>query len=269
MTTDSQMFFEFREQQAQERAAKLQAERLSVKLKKSVLAWMSSQNPTGISLDVPTRISKYKASIAAFWSVPVRKVLKPEKTIIVELRNGRDECWPDCGEKEKLLPILEIEKEKIKVLRETIKKEEPQLRENDSLFDDIDIWHFEKSENKEYHKSVRKVEKLEHAIYKGSVFEKIRSARVADFLYLAVPEGSVKPTELADGWGLLYIKEDHSVEVVAEPFNWNSSTENRYHLIQNMAASSIGKILFTQGVNLTEKGEVYFSTLPKRRRRQG
>ena len=268
MSNDSQMFFEFKEQRDANRAARMHAEKLSVKLKKAVLAWLSAQNPSGIALDVPTRISKYKASIAASWSLPVRKMLKPDKTVIVELRNGRDECWPDCGEKEKLLPILEMEKEKLRAIREIIKKEEPSLRENDSLFDDIDIWRFEKSENKEYHKCVRKVEKLEHAIYKGSVFEKIRSARVADYLYLAVPEDTVKPTELADGWGLLYIKDDHSLEVAAEAFNWNSSADNRYHLIQNMAVSSIHKILFTQGVNLSEKGEIYFTAAPKRRRRQ-
>ncbi|OGV36212.1 MAG: hypothetical protein A2020_12485 [Lentisphaerae bacterium GWF2_45_14] len=272
MDSDSQMSFEFQEQPAGDNALAEEKktsrkEKLPLRLKKSVLGWLAIQTPSGIAVDVPTRISRYKASIAAFWSIPVRKILKPEKTLIVEIKTGREECWPDCGEKDKLLPILAMEKSKLERLREIVKKEEPFLRENDSLFDDIDIWRFEKSENKEYHKCVRKIEKLEHAVYKGSVFEKIRTARVADYLYLAVPDGTVKPSELADGWGLLYIKDDLSVEIAASAFNWNSSSDNRYHLIQNMAVSSVHKILFTQGVNLSEKGLISFSAAPKRRRR--
>jgi hypothetical protein len=236
-------------------------------LKRAVISWLIARKPTGIGVDVPTRISKYKADAAAFWSIPLKKkILKPERTAIVEIRNNREMCWPDCSEKEKLLPLLRETKELQKKLQFVIREEEPELKDPDTLFDEIEIWSYEKSKNKEYHKCCRQLEEVEHALYRGSRFEQIRRAHVADLLYLAVPENSVHPDELADGWGLLFVNEKLEVSLVKEAENWNCPEANRHHLIQNMAMASTKNMLFAHGINYRPDDSVVFTPVPRRRR---
>ena len=60
---------------------------------------------------------------------------------------------------------------------------------------------------------------------------------LVDYFYLAVLKGLVKKENIADWWGLLYINEDMSVELVAEPENWNCPIENKMHPVQNIATA--------------------------------
>jgi hypothetical protein len=236
-----------------------------LRMKQIVLAWLASQNPTGLAADVPAKISKYKAAAAAFWSVPVKKTLSPVKTVIVDIRHSREKCWPDCSEKNKLLPLLNEYKKRENRLREIIKLKEPFLRDGDTLFDEVEIWHFEKTANPEYHECRKKIEEVEHALYHGSRFEQIRRANIADCLYLAVPDRSVHPNEVADGWGLLYFKKDFSLKIVKEAFDWNCPENKRMHLVQNIAMSSTSKTLFSFGINKKKKGGICFTPVPRRR----
>ncbi len=238
-------------------------------IKRSVLGWLTLQNPTGFGLGVPTRFYKYKADIAAFWSVPIRKLLRPTRTVIVEIRHHREKCWPDCGRKNELLPLLRQKKEEKRGIEAVIRKNEPHLKDSDTLFAEYESWSYTESTNKDYPAVCKEIEELEHALYNGSRFEQIRRAKVAEHLYLAVPENSVHPHELADGWGLLYINSDYQTKVVKEADSWGCPLNNKMHLIQNIAAQSSADVLFSHGIRVSGKGKIIFTPMPHRRRGTG
>lgn len=235
-------------------------------IKQALIGWLLQQDPTGIAIRVPTRISRYLADIAAFWSLPVNKLLTPQRTMIIEIRHGREACWPDCADKELLLNLLREAKSIKTELEKRIQREEPELVDTNVLFEEYRDWNYHESKNSYYHETCRKVEKLEHAIYKGSRFEMIRTGRVADLLYLAVPENSVTPDEVADGWGLLYFNNHGKVTEVKPAESWNCSVKKRQHLIQNIATVNSQDMLFKNGIRCAKNKTVSFTKAPKRRR---
>lgn len=237
------------------------------KIRQLLTGWLMQQQPTGIGFKVPTRISRYQADIAAFWSVPVNKLLTPRKTLIIEIRHDRETCWPDCADKDNLLELLRDTKAVKAKLEAQIKCEEPELADTNVLFEEYQGWNFHDSKNSYYHAICRKVEQIEHAIYKGSRFELIRTGQVADLLYLAVPHNSVTPHEIADGWGLLYFDAHGKVTEIKQPADWNCSLPKRQHLIQNIAAVNSKATLFKNGINYVANHQISFSQAPRRRRR--
>lgn len=236
-------------------------------MKRAILGWLLSLKPSGAGICVPTRVSKFCADVAAFWSSPGKKrLMQPTRTVIVEIRRTREQCWPDCSRQEELLPLLIEQKELRRSLETEIRKTEPELKDSDTLFPEYESWRYAESKNRNYRHCLRQIEKIEHALYEGSRFEQIRRAHVADFLYLAVPEGTVNPNELADGWGLINIKSDLSAQLVKEAESWNCPVANRLHLAQNIAASSRDTLFFAFGIRAGKDGKPKFSPIPKRRR---
>lgn len=260
--SNEQLFFDFSGNKTTESKDAIKA----FELKRAVMGWLIPQAPSGFALGVPTRISKFKADIAAFWSVPKKKLMKPEKTVIIEVRHDRENCWPECSRKEELLPKLREIKELKKSLEEKIRRDEPHLKDTDNLFDEYESWDFTKTKNRDYHKCCRQIDDTEHALYNGSRFEQIRRANTADYLYLAVPSGTVHQHELADGWGLLYIEKDMSVKLVKGPDKWTCPEDNKLHLIQNIAISSSKCVLFANGIREDANGSVFFTPIPRKRR---
>ncbi|MBN1865376.1 MAG: hypothetical protein JW808_10780 [Victivallales bacterium] len=235
-------------------------------LKRAVLAWLLPQSPSGVGLRVPTRVSRFRADMAAFWSLPAKKrLLQPVRTLIVETRLDRDDCWPDCSRQEELLPLLVVQKELKLAIEAEIRAKEPSLRDSDTLFTEFESWRYSESRNRRYRSCLKKIEELERALYNGSRFEQIRRAHVADYLYLAVPEGTVKPHELADGWGLINITPDLEAKVARQAESWNCQVANRLHLAQQIAASSRDALFFSMGLRAGKDGEVLYSPPPRRR----
>ena len=241
-------------------------------IRRAVVGWLLPEEPSGIGLMVPTRISRFQADVAAFWSKSVRqegrKILYPVKTAIIEIRHDREQCWPDCAAKNELLPMLRIEKARRDELETIIHKNEPELRLDDNLFPEYESWDYARSTNKEYHKCKDRLNEIELALYNGSRFDKIRQAQLADYLYLAVPTGSVHPHELADSWGLLYVSNNFKVQLIKEPDTWNCPMENKLHLVQNISAACLKNMLFTNGINVDKNGNSSFVRLPRRRKKQ-
>ncbi len=239
-------------------------------IRRAALAWLVKGQPTGIGLLAPTRISRFQADVAAFWSKPVKrggvKTLQPVKTVIIEVRNDREACWPDCARKDELLPLLRKEKERKRVLETEIRAKEPELQNTDTLFSEFESWDYAKTRDKRYHQSLGKIEEIERSLYNGSRFEKIRRARLADYLYLAVPRGAVHPNELADGWGLLFVDDSFEIELIKEADSWECPVENKLHLVQTIAMSSLKSVLFANGVLVSPENEIKLLPLPRRRR---
>ena len=231
------------------------------------LGWLLQKQPHGIGVKVPTKITRYTTNIAAFWASSKKNYFKPSRTMVIECRATRDECLAEVIENKHLLPELHKLKKRRYELQQFIIKTEPELKEKDFLFNEFQSWDFNNSKNKEYHKCCRMIDKVERAVYNGSRFEKIRSAYVADQLYLAVPKGTLEPFEVADGWGLIYINDDKSVEVAKKAENWNCPEENRLHLIQNIAGANTRDTLFSNGIyQKNAESEVIFTKVPRRKK---
>lgn len=222
---------------------------------------------------VVTRIQRTRADIAAFWSEPVRnhacegpdRILAPVRTAIIQCYAEREECWPDCTRSQEMLPKLKALKSELAEVEAVIRKEEPSLRDTNALFDEYAVWRYEESHNRRYHSLRRAIGRVEGSLYDGSPFERIRSAQLADRLYLAVPAGLVERAELADGWGLLWVSDDLAVRVVADAEARECLPANRFHLVQNIAAAAKVSELLANGVARRE--EAVILTRPMRRRR--
>lgn len=242
---------------------------LHLQYQQAALKWLVKQHPSGIGFDVPTRVSRFQADIGAFWSAPDRKkVMRPRKTVILELRFDREDCWPDIGERAHLLEkVREIKKEK-QNLEAAIRVHEPHLRATDNLFEEIESWDYEHSANPAYHQCMKKLEEIQRALYAGSRFEQIRRAHAADFLYLAVPRHLIAPEELANGWGLLYINDDFKIEEVKKAQQEETTIEQKLHFVQNLAASCLKNTLFAAGVHVAGDGRITCTPPPRRRRKK-
>ncbi len=104
-----------------------------------MLRWLQENDPpAGIATGVSTRITKYRADIAAFWNHKVRnshhdgpaRILKPHRSLIVECYTEREECWPDCAKAQSLIEELKKWKKKRSGLEDEIRRREPELRDN-------------------------------------------------------------------------------------------------------------------------------------------
>lgn len=236
------------------------------KMKQAVLQWLAKQNPSGIATKVATRISKYQVDVAAFWSLPAGNRRRIEKTVLVEIRNDRDHCWPDCSNRETLLKKLRELKTQKNFLEKVIEKTEPQLKASDTLFEEYECWDYEKTKNSDYHKCLNNIEELQHSLYKGSRLELIRQSHTADFIYIAFPEGTIHADELIDGIGLLAIKDNLEIEEIKTPEALACKAENRSHIVQNIAIACRKNSLFANGVNIV-KDKIFITNPPRRRRK--
>jgi len=237
-----------------------------LKMRQAVLQWLAKQDPSGIATKVATRISKYQVDVAAFWSQPAGNRRRIEKTVLVEIRNDRDHCWPDCSNRETILKKLRELKAEQASLEKIIEQTEPRLKASDTLFEEYECWDYEKSQNADYHKCLNNIEELQHSLYKGSRLELIRQSHTADFIYIAFPEGTIHADELIDGIGLLAIKDNLEIEEIKTPEALICKAENRNHIVQNIAVACTKSSLFANGVNVSK--EKIFITNPPRRRRK-
>ena len=245
-------------------------------LRRAVLSWLfSTDPPTAASEAVVTRISRIRADVAAFWSHPVKnrvdegpsRILTPVRTAVFQCYANLEEFWPEAGRSEHILPQLHRLRSQAVELEASIRREEPELREDGTLFEELAQWRYDRSRNREYHQLRRQVDRAEHALYSGTKFERVRSADLADELYLAVPAGLIGPDELADGWGLLWVNDNLSVTVAAEPAPRECLPANRLHLVQNVASAAGGSVLFAAGIRRQKRGGTVFVKKPRGHRK--
>jgi hypothetical protein len=221
-----------------------------------------AQEPVGLALRVPTSYRRYLADAAAFWQQDNDEA----RTVIVETRVSRDACWPDHVRSESLLPELRALKRRREACELRIREQEPQLRETATLFEEYADWNYQASTDAEYHSILADIAKAEKAIYRGTRFELLSRAEMASELYLAVPEGSVHPHELADGWGLLWVKDDLSVTLLEAARAHACPPANTQTLIRGIATAASAAVCFATGLSRSDEGVIF--TRPPRRRRK-
>ena len=238
-------------------------------LKRAALAFLAALNPTGLAMSVPTRLKKFQADAAAFWSEPAggrKGILRVVQTAVVET-SFENIISMDCSNQRELTALLSAAKLERCNLEAEIRRTEPGLKETDTLFADFDSWDYKKSANKAYRQCLKRIDELEYALYHGSRLDRMRAAKTASQLYLAVPENTVKPDEIADSWGLVYVMPDLTFRLVKEPETWNCPEENMTHLAQNIAASALRDVLFSNGIYSDRNTSApYLGPVPHRRR---
>jgi hypothetical protein len=232
-------------------------------LHRAVLRWLvDEQQATSVATEVATRIARLRVDIAACLSRSVRnrsgqgprKLLEPERTIVVQCYAEREECWPNCGRAEEQVAKMRELKAKRTELEASLREKEPHLRAPDTLFEEYAEWRYEKSTNAEYQSLCRDIAQAEKALYRGTQFEQIHSACLADERYLAVPEHVVEPDELCEDWGLLWVDDELNVRVVTPAPIDQCPAANRTHLVQNISVAATKKVMFSVGLQCGRDG---------------
>jgi len=230
-------------------------------LQRAALAFLASLDPAGLALDVPARGERCKAGAAAFW----QEAGKVVRTALVEIRTSSDALLQTAGHEEQFqqLKLARMERE---VLEQEIRRTEPGLRDSSMLFSEFEHWNYEETENPAYRECLKRIRQLEHSIFHGSRLERFQTARAASELYLAVPENAVSPDALADGWGLIYVRNDLSCELVKAPeVTGNIPEANLIRLALKIAAANVSNTLFANGIRPAADGTFKCGRLPRQR----
>ncbi len=218
-------------------------------MRRQVIAWLLAQHPhpTGFSCEVSTALQHDQADVAAFWSQPRivggRRQLEPVRTIAVVVAMTREECYADGINPEALQNELRFSRQQILRLQETIRRTEPELRDDGVLFEEYAEWHYEKSQNPEYQTLLNTGKKLKEQLFPGTKRERMDRNVIADECYLAVPEGVLLRDEMFPGWGLLVIPPEGEYgfanAILEQPATPRKCPElTRQHLVQNIALTA-------------------------------
>ena len=238
-------------------------------LKRAALAFLSALNPDGLALNVSTRVKRLCADAAAFWSMAGEKKgsLRIYRTAIVETRTEAD-VGIECANRAELKNLLDIAKMERDTLEGEIRRTEPGLKDESTLFSEFEFWNYSKSSNSAYKECLKRIDGLEYALYHGSRSDHMRAAKVASELYLLVPAGTVSAKEVADSWGLIYVNDDLTFRLVKEPEMRECPPENMQRLALNIAVACRRDVLFANGIERGKKGEApSVGVLPHKRRR--
>lgn len=238
-------------------------------LKRAALAFLSALRPDGLAPNVSTRLKRLCADAAAFWSMPGEKKgsLRIYRTAIVETRTEAD-VGIECANRAELKNLLEIAKMERDALEGEIRRTEPGLKDEATLFSEFEFWNYSRSVNPAYKECLKRIDGLEYALYHGSRSDHMRAAKVASELYLMVPAGTVSAKEVADSWGLIHVNDDLTFRLVKEPEMRECPPENMQRLALNIAVAARKDVLFANGIERGKKGEApSVGVLPHKRRR--
>lgn len=136
---------------------------------------------------------------------PRRRGPAAPRAIVIECKQSRSDFLRNRAEGEALAAQLASLRRRAKRIEETrIKRFEPQLRRvQEGLFETEERWEFAASGIKAYHRLLARIESTERELYGRSKFERLRTLRLADHVFVLCPRGLVHPRELPGGVGLL------------------------------------------------------------------
>lgn len=236
-------------------------------LKRAALAFLGSLNPSGLAMDVPTRYRKYIVDGAAYWAEADKKgIMQIVRTAIVETRLEKALC-NECANPGDLINELSAARQEKSRLEAVIRETEPHLQDMDALFSEHSFWNYNKSRNQDYKEVLKKIHLLEHTLFHGSRFDKLRKAKVATEFYLLVPEGEVLPDAIAESWGLVALRKDLTFHLVKEPAMQECPESHYRHLALNIGRSALSNVLFAQGIHKDPAtGALSLGKLPRKRR---
>ncbi|MBQ9338636.1 MAG: hypothetical protein IJS14_15200 [Lentisphaeria bacterium] len=233
-------------------------------LKRAALLFLASLDPSALAQDVVVRGGRCRAGAAAYWLENGKVV----RTAVADIRTAAEAAVEvsACGEQLQMLKLARMERE---MLEQEIRRTEPALKEDASLFSEFEQWDYASSSNPAYHECLARISRLEYAVYHGSRLERIRAAESASEMYLVVPENSMEPAVLADGWGLVQVRPDLSCTLVKPAEKQTPPEEKKNLLALNIGAASLPDILFAAGIQAGPDGLVCGPQPRRKRARSG
>ncbi len=173
------------------------------------------------------------------------------KTVLIECKQSRADFLRDRRDGERLLGLREeIGARRRYLEEERIKGEEPQLRRSgSSLFAELEEWDFASSRIEAYRRLLRQERRLDEQLHGETKFWLAARYRLADYLFIAAPEGMIRAKELPHGWGLLACPrallgseprapEGPGLRVIHGATERSSSEEHRLRLLRNIAVAA-------------------------------
>lgn len=213
-------------------------------LRRAVIQWLMKREdtPGAIGLDVPTGMVSDRADIAALWSSPVRiekrNLLMPSRSLVVVCALTRSECYAASVNPDALINEMRYIKKRLVSLEEIIRQEEPLLRDTHSLFEEYADWDYEHSQNMEYQTCRARAKEISEKLYRGTRMERIQRNKIANELYVAIPEGILFPDEVMPEWGIITVSEDYVARMERKAPVKEASPDAQLHLAQKIAASN-------------------------------
>ncbi|MBQ6471786.1 MAG: hypothetical protein IJJ33_07375 [Victivallales bacterium] len=220
-------------------------------LRLQAMSWLVScyGRPDAIGLRVKLRSRHDPLDVGAVWLSRGKesdKSLIPRRAVAVQCCATRSQCWPTCGTSEEMVKYASELYRRREELQLSIQREEPELRDREMLFDELAFWHYEASANPQYQALVKEIAQLERAIYQGSALECLSAPPVADLLYLAVPSGLLSPGELREDWGLLWLNQDGSTDVIRQATSHDCTAQERLRMLRAILSAEVHKLMRRQ-----------------------
>jgi hypothetical protein len=179
-------------------------------LKRLAVAFLRRQGCLILGFEVQCPIARYRLDVAGYQDrAPADQdgSLRscPPQTIVIECKQSREDFLRDCSEMPRLIEYREaLQRILASVQEHRVKRYEPHLRRaGTSLFPELDEWDFRSSQLRGYRRVVQRLRRLDEQIHGQTKFFLMSHYRLADRLYLAAPEGVIRPCDVPRGWGLL------------------------------------------------------------------
>jgi hypothetical protein len=186
------------------------------------------------------------------------------RTVLIECKQSRADFLKDQRDTDKLLQQRrELDRFRQAVEENRIKTQEPHLRRaGSSLFPELEDWDFASSRLPAYRNLIKRLRRLDKMLHGETKFCMIARYSLADRLYIAAPEGLIRPRELPPGWGLLECsKKDLAhddpnadlfgrsvLNVTVKAPALSPREEHRQRLLRNIAVAASGAASSAMGV---------------------
>ncbi len=224
---------------------------LHLKLRKAVMDWLlnGEKPPTAIAFDVPMRPNGEKADIlAATFSRGFHTSFgkKTEATLPQRVSisafvccANRRECLLEYADAREMSDEIARLREERTKLEEQIRKEEPELKDQNVLFEELATWDYEKSTNPTYRKIQKSIAWYEEILYNGTKLQHFQEMEFANQLFIVVPEGLIQPEGFREEWGLLWLAEDGTITIKHEPMQMKTQAAGKLLALKRMLETSL------------------------------
>ena len=271
-----QILFNFKTPKPEKPARQYQ---LRLAVRRAAIKWLLDSEPQAhpaIAVDVPTRGNMFKADIAAAWyqchraklsGGHVAMVMEPRRTALVICSTSREDCWPECVDAERILSEISTLKQELRATEKSIRDNEPELRDANMLFDEFAVWNYSASKNKNYHRLVKEIGRLENTLFRGSRLAKLSGSQVANDIYMAVPKNTITPDEVISSWGLIEVDVktlEATLVKKSEPLPAVPELQN--HLALAIAAANTRQLADCHGLRINDDKPTGILKMPTFRR---
>ena len=221
-----------------------------LRLRKGLVDWLTAGKgaSSAIAFDVPVSSVRERADvICATFSRSFQNLIGRKQENLLAHRVGVSlfVCcatlrefhieYADAQEMTAEIARLREEREKLEA---QIRKEEPELRDPNVLFEELAIWNYDKSTNQSYRDIQKSIAWYEEILYNGTKMQHFQELAVADYLTIVVPENLIQPEGFREKWGLIWVAEDGTVTVKHAPAKLDTQSSAKLLLLRKMLESN-------------------------------